>query len=244
MPLIQHCETSDAFRAPETNLNSLLKIDSSAKREDVATKVVLACLEETQNARLGWGFSIKKFAATWASYLSMLGAPFVIIFGGAANYTSSILAFFNLKNLGLLSAAGLTISGADYGIKRATGVSPTSAFTIAILRGYEKGACILSKLVESSYTNQEKQTEKGIEKRQEVIQKKLEETYSAIGVEIVSKYKEGSLTNNDIETLNAKLPVIRTLLSQLDLSPSAVERILTPISTALDSISLSAKKAS
>lgn len=232
MTLLPSCEKIESLGGSNENLNAILKLDKNAAREQVVTEVALVCLQEIENVKPGFTFTIKKFMATWLSYAGLLSAPIASILGLTWRYSDSLGT--NAIPLGMTAAS---LVAADYAIGKTLGIRPITAALMIGYDAYRQGAQTASRYVEESYTTAEKEAEKIVDARKTTLKQKLKHTYECMAGELAKQMGTATSTNvaglkQNVITLQKKLPIVSNLLKGMGLSKADVMEILDPLKTA------------
>ena len=230
MTLISSNEATEKLNASSKNFKQLLEAGDPILKEEVITQLAQVCLEEIENAQLGWGHSFKKFFATTFTYTSVLAAPILTMIGSIWYFLDKIQGFSELHNIKNLAYAGTgfgTVVLADYAIGKIFGIRPVTAILLVAYDAYRNGAKTLAKGVEKGYNDHEEALKMTRENSKKILIDELKKTYLGIAIEMTNR------TPEELTTLQKQMPFITIALAHVGLSKLEICQILSPVVSTL-----------
>lgn len=214
-------------KANTHNFNQLITLKEPVSKEAVITDLAKVCLEESANARLGWGHTFKKFFATTSVYTFFLTAPIAALLGSLWAFADKIGLLMTLENLCIAVPSLGALLATDVVFGKVFGIRPMTVALLATLDAYRNGVKELAGIVKEGYTNQEEAVKELLKENKKILIDELKALYSQIA---------NNLENHnpaDIQKLRTQLPLIEKGLVSIGLTRLEVAQVLAPLKTEL-----------
>ncbi|MBU6383686.1 MAG: hypothetical protein KGR16_05165 [Verrucomicrobia bacterium] len=208
-----------------SNAQALCAARKPLTREQVTTQLALEKFDEMNQARVGFGHTIRRLLATTTTFAAVLSAPFIALlsiiwFGAAELQRLSILDSWTFAMSGSALAAAIA---ADLAVGKLFGVRPITACMIAIYDMHRNVAKTISDRVDESYKNEEKALKALRQERRTEMLQNLGNTYQGVATQIQA------LKPEERQQLEKQLPAFAKALQSMQLTQSEISSILDPL---------------